>query len=422
MSAPAPTAAALSRNVDRVLDWVIAGAAALSVLLEAWLLAPDTPTPYRGGRHDDHDDIPGIFVREPWHTIDTGHWILVVLAAGATAIWMLTRRRYPTVAAAGMGITAALTALGLNLPIAVTVAFGLALYTVAADRGWIPAILTGALASLIVLAGAASAEESGGALLVAAFVVVVVLVPLLAAAVTRSRRAYLQEVEARLAQAQTEQVAVAAQAVSEERVRLARDLHDVLAHSLTVVNLQVGVASHLVRDHPDRAEQALAEARQAGAAAVDELRTTLALMRGDQPESRTPVPSVADIPELVRAVAATGLRVELVDDIDPRQRITEVVGLVAYRLVQEGLTNVVRHAGLDARARVTVRADGDWLLVDIADGGGSAPPTPGSGLGLPGLADRVHALGGTFAAGPLSQGGFRITAHLPLTTTDLESS
>ena len=192
------------------------------------------------------------------------------------------------------------------------------------------------------------------------------------------------------------------------------------AHSLTVVTMQVGVASHLVESHPDRAKVALDEARAAGAAAMDELKTTLALLRGEAPESRNPVPSLADIPALVARVAATGLPLTLTEDSATglAAGVPESVGLVAYRVVQEGLTNVVRHAGPATPTAVALRRDAATLVVTVTDGGTADPVgrdgSGGSGLGLTGLAERVHALGGGFTAGELATGGFEVRAVLPL--------
>jgi signal transduction histidine kinase len=348
--------------------------------------------------------------------------VLLVVALAMAA--MLVRRRRPWLAVGLAAFAAALGSLAIHIPFALCAAFAMALYSLAAERGWLPAAIVGAsAASVVLLATLINGEEAAAALFVL-FCLVAVAIPLLAAIATRSRRAYLAEVETRLATAELERTAEAARAVAEERVTLARDLHDVLAHSLTVVTMQVGVASHLVESHPDRAKVALEEARLAGAAAMDELKTTLALLRGESPESRNPVPSLADIPALVARVAATGLPVSLSADptLGPTAGVPESVGLVAYRVVQEGLTNVVRHAGATTPTSVVLARDSGSLVVTVRDEGIAQPAAhagnTGSGLGLTGLAERVHALGGAFTAGELAAGGFEVRAVLPVPTTN----
>lgn len=352
--------------------------------------------------------------------------LAVLLVAGLAIAAMLVRRQHPWPAVAMTAFAAAIGSLAIHIPFALCAAFAIALYSLAAERGWLPAAIVGAAsAGVVLLTTLISGQEAAAALFVL-FCLVAVAIPLLAAIATRSRRAYLSEVETRLATAELERTAEAARAVAEERVTLARDLHDVLAHSLTVVTMQVGVASHLVESHPDRAKIALDEARSAGAAAMDELKTTLALLRGEAPESRTPVPSLSDIPALVSRVAATGLPVSLSQEpaTEVAAGVPESVGLVAYRVVQEGLTNVVRHAGATTPTAVTLRRDFATLVVTVADRGRpeqgpNSGVSDGSGLGLTGLAERVHALGGEFTAGAAATGGFEVRAVLPLPATSV---
>ena len=410
-----------SAVVERSIDLVLAVGVLLAMLVEAGVRATSRPGPNQMRFDDDGDEFDEFLRREPWHAAPATPWWAIVAVALFTAFCIVIRRRYPLPSAVAIGVIAMPAALVLNVPLVITAAFAIALYTLAAEQGWPPALITGGLSVLMVALATALDDAEGGALITAVFAVMVVVVPLLLAANTRSRRSYLMEVEARLAQADSEQAAAAARAVAEERVRVARDLHDVLAHSLTVVNLQVGVAAHLVPTHPDRALRALDEARQAGSAAVAELRSTLAIMRGDETESLTPVPRLGDIPELVRGVVATGLRVDLHSDVPATVVVPDAVALVAFRVVQEGLTNVVRHVGTDTSATVALAATETLLTVTVSDTGEAesrrdrvAAVSPGSGLGLTGLAERCTALGGTLTAGPLAAGGFSVHAALPL--------
>ena len=412
---------ATNEAVERTIDILLAIGVFLAMLVEAWIRANSRRGPNPARRDDDREDIEEFLRQEPWHAASNVPWLAIVAIAAFTAFCILVRRRYPLAAAVAIGLLASPAALVAGVPIVITAAFALALYTLAVEQGWLPGLITGGFGILAVALDAAIDDYEGGVLITLAFTVMVVVVPLLVAATTRSRRAYLVEVEARLGQADAERAAAAARAVAEERVRVARDLHDVLAHSLTVVNLQVGVAAHLVPTHPDRALRALDEARQAGTAAVAELRSTLAIMRGDEPEALTPVPRLSDIPDLVRGVVATGLSVDFTSTLPTGAVVPDAVALVAYRVVQEGLTNIVRHVGTGTAATVSLTATDTQLNVTVSDAGVTSGPTdrdspasPGSGLGLTGLAERCAALGGSLTAGPLTTGGFGLHATLPL--------
>lgn len=435
--APEPTPHTSRGRVESLLDGLLAIAVLAAVTMEAvwslgWTSDREEVRPQRrnGNSWDDYwDDFDGAprglagdddLAHNAVQQAGIGVLLVVGLAATLAAVGVLLRRRWPWAGVALTAGAAVVAALGLGLPIAVTVAFGLAVYSLAVEKGWAAAGITAGAATLSVIVVAGLDGQEGSGLLVLLFVLVAVLVPLLSAAATRSRRAYLREVEARLKYAQAEQAAQTSRALADERVALARDLHDVLAHSLTVVNMQVGVASHLLATHPDRAERALTEAKTAGAAAVDELRNTLALLRGDRTDGdRAPVPGLDDISTLIERVAATGLPVTLVWAVDPAAPIGSGVGLLAYRLVQEGLTNVVKHAGADAATEVRVTTDSGRLLVSVANAPGSAaPPSEPPGIGLEGLRSRVDALGGYFDAAPAPAGtGFIVQAALPLAHT-----
>ncbi|MCT9087771.1 histidine kinase [Streptomyces sp. ASQP_92] len=199
---------------------------------------------------------------------------------------------------------------------------------------------------------------------------------------------------------------------AEERLRIARDLHDLLAHSITLIGVRTAVAAHVLTTTPDRIDRA------ALAAALDsiadtcrearaELRTTLTVLRADE---HGPLPDLTGLPELAR-----GANAELTLDTDGA-RIPPAVGAAAYRIVQESLTNAVRHAGPGTTARVRVQARGRALTVTVTDDGrGPAAEGPGfGGFGILGMRERARSVGGTLEAGPHPDSGFRVTAHLPL--------
>ena len=202
--------------------------------------------------------------------------------------------------------------------------------------------------------------------------------------------------------------------VDEERLRLAQDLHDVLAHNISLINVQASVALHLLDDDPEQARPALATIKDVSKDALHELRTALDLLRrgADDEAPRSPTPRLADLDALVAGVRAGGLDVRLEQPATP-PTLPAPVESAAYRIVQEALTNVTRHA--HART-VTVRLGyDDGVTIEVTDDGRGGPAEPGNGIR--GMKERAAALGGTADAGPVpgTGGGFRVTAHLPAT-------
>ncbi|WEH13263.1 histidine kinase [Streptomyces sp. VNUA24] len=203
--------------------------------------------------------------------------------------------------------------------------------------------------------------------------------------------------------------------VTEERVRIARDLHDVVAHHITLVNAQAGVAHHLMRANPQQAYEALAHIKDNSRAALDELRATVGLLRqyDDAPDSRAPIPRLADLDALVSGFRASGLSVRVTRTGDPSP-LASATELTAYRIVQEALTNTHKHASA-TRTTVVLDYGVHALRVTVTDDGPpGAPKGPGTGHGLMGMRERATAIGGTVTAGPRPEGGFQVVADLPL--------
>jgi signal transduction histidine kinase len=204
-------------------------------------------------------------------------------------------------------------------------------------------------------------------------------------------------------------------AVGEERRRIARDLHDVVAHGVGVMTVQAGAARLLLEDDPARAREPLLAVEQAGRQALGELRRLLGILRQDEREpALRPQPGLADLEELLAQAGRAGLPVELVIEGAPAP-VPAGVDLAAYRIVQEALTNTRKHAG-PARASVAVRYGPDALELEISDDG-RAGVNGGGGHGLIGMRERVALYGGQLDAGPRPEGGFSIRAHLPLEPT-----
>jgi signal transduction histidine kinase len=209
---------------------------------------------------------------------------------------------------------------------------------------------------------------------------------------------------------------------SEERLRIARELHDVLAHNISLINVQAGVALHLIDEQPEQARTALAAIKQASKEALGELRSVLSVLRqaDEAPPPRAPAPSVAHLDGLVSRASAAGLEVRTEVSGTPRTLPTGV-DLAAFRIVQEALTNVARHAG-PATAVIRVGYGEDDLTVQVEDDGSGTGQGagPGGGNGIPGMRERASALGGELEAGPRPGGGFRVLARLPLHGADVE--
>ncbi|SDP81003.1 Signal transduction histidine kinase [Actinopolyspora xinjiangensis] len=235
-----------------------------------------------------------------------------------------------------------------------------------------------------------------------------------------ARRAYQQAVENRLRGLEFERDQQARIAVAEERNRIARELHDVLAHSVNVMVTQADGAAYAVHNAPDTAVRALRTIGDTGREALTELRGLLQVLRneaeGDENAHRSPQPGVEGVRELVERVRGLGLPVtsRVEGDLD---RLPTGQGLGIYRIVQESLTNVLKHAGWNATATVLLREEGDRVRIEVTDNGAKgvlAPDTAPSGNGVIGMRERAAVYGGTLEAGPVAEGGWRVRAELPL--------
>jgi signal transduction histidine kinase len=199
----------------------------------------------------------------------------------------------------------------------------------------------------------------------------------------------------------------------EERLRIARELHDVVAHNISLINVQAGVALHLMDERPEQARTALAAIKQASNEALGELRSVLDVLRQvDERSPRAPTAGLASLDDLVTRAAAAGLAVRTSVEGAPRP-LPAGVDLAAFRIVQEALTNVARHAG-PASATVRVAYGDADLTVQVDDDGHGGGGTSGGGNGIPGMRERAAALGGRLRAGPRPGGGFQVLASLPI--------
>ncbi|MEV7413920.1 sensor histidine kinase [Streptomyces sp. NPDC089919] len=220
----------------------------------------------------------------------------------------------------------------------------------------------------------------------------------------------------RWARERAERQAAAARRADEERLRIARELHDVLAHSISVINVQAGVGLALLDSDPEQARAALTTIKAAGKEALGEVRQVLEALRTPGAAPRAPAPGLDRLPELVAQAAAAGLAVE-VESAGAAGPLPPGTDLAAFRIVQEALTNVVRHSASRTALVRLARVPGALeLRVDDA-GPATGSDAGGSGTGLTGMRERAGALGGTIEAGPRPDGGFRVVARLPLKET-----
>jgi signal transduction histidine kinase len=199
---------------------------------------------------------------------------------------------------------------------------------------------------------------------------------------------------------------------SEERLRIARELHDVLAHNISLINVQAGVALHLMEERPEQARTALTAIKAASKDALGELRSVLDILRqGDEGPPRTPTAGLEHLDRLVSGATAAGIDVRVVTEGTARP-LPPSVDLAAFRIVQEALTNVTRHAG-HATATISLTYGDDGLTVQVDDDGHAPANGTRGGNGIRGMTERAAALGGRLDAGPRPGGGFRVRASLP---------
>jgi signal transduction histidine kinase len=242
----------------------------------------------------------------------------------------------------------------------------------------------------------------------AAGAAVVLLAAWSAGRAVRAGRAYAEGLREQAERRAGVKVDQARRAVTEERLRIARELHDVVAHSMSVVAVQAGVGRWVIDSSPQEAAKALAAIETTSRATLREMRQLLGMLRDGTPGEMLSAPGLGDIPDLAERA---GLRVDLTVRGTPRE-LPAGVDLAAFRIVQEALTNVVKHAGTD-NGRVVVTYSDEEVAIEVTDDGAGAAGTVHDGHGLIGMRERVALYGGEFSAGPLPGRGYRVSARLP---------
>ncbi len=329
------------------------------------------------------------------------------------AVALVARRRWPgwTLLVSG-ALVAVLFHIDSSAASVAVLAPAVALYSVALRRGRLQQAVAGVLAIVAVIAADAI---HGGRPTVGQSVahVLLVAVPLLAAEVIRTHQANLRLLVERFELAEQAREQAAERRAEQERMRIARDLHDVVAHTLTEINVTAAAAAERVA--PGEAREALERIERRSHGAINELRGILGVLRGPGADEspHAPAPGIDEISEMIGRVRNAGLDVRLDVDGSPPPRVSDATSLAAYRIVQESLTNVRRHAA-GARAAVTLRFDPAQLILTVDNGPGrdAGELNTESGVGITGMRERASVVGGRLSAGPRAA-GFRVRADLP---------
>ena len=338
-------------------------------------------------------------------------WRLCVLATVVQVVPLFWRRRLPLVVF-GVVAAGALAQVPLHLLVPANVAVLVAMYTVAVRRSWPWAIAAGAVTVIgdgILAFG--FYNGTWGAFASNTFLTCAVWI---GGRYTRSRRAQLADLRERARRAERERDARARAAAAAERARIARDLHDVVAHSVSVMVVQADGGAFALDTAPEETRRALETISGTGRDALAEMRRMLGVLREADESGYAPQPGVADLDDLVAQVRAAGLPVDLTVDGEPCD-LPKSLEVVVYRVIQESLTNTLKHGGPGATARARLHyGEGTVEAAVCDDGRGTGAVSDGLGHGLIGLRERVGVYGGTVTAGPRPGGGYAVVARMPV--------
>ncbi|MDX3591467.1 histidine kinase [Streptomyces sp. ID03-2B] len=367
--------------------------------------------------------------------LPVGGWTLLLLALALPGAWALLlapavlvghaagawRRSAATASFTVTTVACAVQAVVLpgEFPLLPSLlAFPLALYAYCAHgpgRAPLASVLVGAAgAAAVTLRSALTTTVQLPPAFLFGFLLAIVLVAFSLGLFRRFQLAYVGELEHRAVRAEAEREERAARAARDERARIAREMHDLVAHSLSVIVSQAQGGRYAARARPERAAEVLATVEEAGRQALTDMRGLLGMLRGgDHGDGFGPQPDLAQVPELLRRVRESGLTVDYTETGEPG-RLTPAAELAAYRLVQEALTNTLKHAGPGARCGIRF----DWsdyeVEIQVRDDGTGPGPGDGAGHGLVGMRERAAVAGGTVHTGPAPGGGFLVSARLPV--------
>ena len=395
--------------VQRLQDWARRHGQLLDVLFAA-LLGIDALA-----------DVVGMTPTDGVRGIDVAGVALIIVGSGAL-IW---RRRYPLAVLAVVFTTLSVYYVrdygSFMSIVGVVVLYSVAVHADNRRRAWLAA---GAYSLAIVAVAWFTVldEPDGFATTNAASMITYLLAAVVGAAIVRNRQQLFADTELRAEMAERDRLAEADRAVANERTRIAREMHDVVAHGMSVISVQAAAAQEIVRTDPEKAAEVLGRIETVGRQSLNEMRRMLGVLRdpngnpdGEPSASLTPQPSLSDVPGAVERSTDVGVPAELVvtgvvRDLPPG------VELTGFRIVQEALTNVLKHAGSAASATVTIDYRADDVVIDVSDDGQgavSALSSSGGGNGLVGMRERVEIYGGSLSTGPQTGGGYSVRAVLP---------
>jgi signal transduction histidine kinase len=346
-------------------------------------------------------------------------YALVVLA-GLALYW---RRRSPlSVLAVTVALVAAYSAAGF-VPGAGLVSVYVAVYTVALLEQRLVAMAAAAVSAGTLFLAAGAGGPFGWLGGTNTVMVVCVIASVAVGIAVAARHQVFVTMRERAERAERDREDEARRRVDAERLRIARELHDVVAHTMSMINIQAGVAAHVLAERPEQASQALTAIKEASREGLRELRAVLNVLRKvEESEATAPAPRLDQLAALVDATTQAGIPTVLRFDGERPSVMPEGLELAAYRIIQESLTNVLRHAGPGATASVTVAFEPGRIVIEVDDDARPAlvsavagtSPGVGSGAGIPGMKERASAFGGSVVAGPRELGGWRVTAIFPI--------
>jgi len=355
-------------------------------------------------------------------------WITIwALAMVLPLAWRRTHPVASVVAVYTVGLLHVVLGLPLIMPADIAVLVALYSVTVYGPR-WayrtaiVSALVGSGVSGISFMVNGRTLSDPGSAIFTAGFLGTSALAAWAFGLVRRSRRETISALVDRAHRLEVERDQQALIATTAERNRIAREMHDIVAHSLSVIIAQSDGGRYAAQSDPEAAVRSLATISETGRAALADMRRLLGVLRGDEPRGSGtaavgPQPAVADLDSLIEQVRGSGLRVSLVRMGAPRP-LPPGAGLTVYRICQESLTNILKHAGPDPAVTVMVQ----WLPASLAievsdDGRGASANDDGAGKGLLGMRERAAMFGGTVVAGPRAGGGFRVSAEIPLPPT-----
>ncbi|MEV6166392.1 histidine kinase [Streptomyces sp. NPDC052052] len=347
-------------------------------------------------------------------------FVVAVGAAGSAALLLhRARPRLTTAFTTGCALAQTLAGVQLNPVLQAPCLMSLFLLAVRTDRRTARVATVGAVTALLAAVLTQDLGFPGGFVILG--MVSWTLLPGAVGDAVRSNTEYLAAAEARAELAERTREEEALRRVGEERMRMARELHDVVAHHISLAATQAHTAVYLMRHHPERAPEVMENLCDSTDEALRELRATVGLLRqsDDTDSPRDPAPGLARLPDLLTSFERAGLDVDVTTEGDARP-LSPGVDLTAYRIIQEALTNVTKHADT-GDARVHLAYTRDWVTITVVDDGRpeARVPLPGrvSGYGLIGMRERAQSVGGRLQAGPRAEGGFAVSLGLPMHRT-----